>query len=43
MTETNTLHAEAFADLAAIEATVAAVTEQPELGKVTFSMLRESA
>lgn len=43
MTEMNTLRTEAFADLAAIEATVAAVTEQRELGKVSFSMLSESA
>ncbi|TJY67198.1 OsmC family protein [Arthrobacter sp. CAU 1506] len=43
MTETNTVTTEAFADLAAIKATVAAVTEQRELGKVTFSMLSESA
>lgn len=43
MTEMNTLSTEAFADLEAIEATVAAVTEKRELGKVTFSMLSESA
>ena len=43
MTEMNTLSTEAFADLAAIEATVAAVSEQRELGKVNFSMLSESA
>lgn len=43
MTEVNTLSTEAFADLAGIEATVAAVTEQRELGKVSFSMLSESA
>lgn len=43
MTEIDTLSTEAFADREAIEATVAAVTAQRELGKVTFSMLSESA
>ncbi|POH71754.1 OsmC family protein [Arthrobacter glacialis] len=32
-----------FADFAAIESTVAAVSEQRELGKVSFTMLSESA
>lgn len=42
MTETKQTSSEAFADAAAIEATVAAVTENRELGKVTFNMLSES-
>lgn len=43
MTELQTSSTKVFADLTAIEATVAAVTENRELGKVKFSMLSESA